>query len=83
MSSSYRASARSRKWVSSSGDGRVAALEIKTGQTAKPEWFRWLTEMRAAIGGKFVSGIVLYAGNEILPFGDRLLAVPISTLWEP
>ncbi len=64
-------------------DGRVVALEIKTGQTAKPEWFRWLTQMRDATGDKFISGVVLYAGNDVLPFGDRLLAVPISALWEP
>jgi hypothetical protein len=29
-----------------------------------------------------MAGIALYAGNEVLPFGDRLLAVPISSLWE-
>ncbi len=63
-------------------DGRVAALEVKTGQTAKPEWFRWLTQMRDTLRDTFTAGIALYAGNEILPFGDRLLAIPISALWE-
>jgi predicted AAA+ superfamily ATPase len=69
--------------VIEAADGRVAALEVKTGQTAKPEWFRWLTQMRDAVGNKFTAGITLYAGNEVLPFGDRLLAAPISSLWEP
>jgi hypothetical protein len=63
-------------------DGRVAAVEVKTGQTAQPEWFRWLGQMRDAIADKFMAGIALYAGNDVLPFGDRLLAVPISALWE-
>jgi hypothetical protein len=27
-------------------------------------------------------GIALYAGKEVLPFGDRLIAAPISALWE-
>lgn len=31
---------------------------------------------------KFTAGIALYTGNEVLPFGDRLLAVPLSSLWE-
>ena len=63
-------------------DGRIAAVEVKTGQTAKPEWFRWLGHMRDALGDKFMTGIALYTGNDVLPFGDRLLAVPLSSLWE-
>jgi uncharacterized protein len=68
--------------VIEAADGRVAALEVKTGQTAKPEWFRWLAQMRDTLTDKFAVGIALYAGHEILPFGDRLLAIPISALWE-
>ena len=67
--------------VPEAADGRIAALEVKTGQTAKPEWFRWLGQMRDAIGDKFMAGIALYAGHDVLPFGDRLIAAPIS-LWE-
>ncbi len=40
-------------------DGRVAAIEIKTGQTVKPEWFRWLRQMRDTIADKFTTGIAL------------------------
>ncbi len=68
--------------VLEAADGRIAALEIKTGQTAKPEWFRWLGQMRDTLGDKFMAGIALYAGHEVLPFGDRLIAAPISALWE-
>lgn len=68
--------------VLEAADGRVAGLEIKSGQTAKPEWFRWLGKMRDALGDKFKAGVALYTGDQILPFGDRLLAVPISALWE-
>jgi uncharacterized protein len=69
--------------VIEAADGRVTAIEVKTGQTAKPEWFRWLGQMRDTLGDKFTAGIALYAGNETLPFGDRLLATPISALWQP
>ena len=68
--------------VLEAADGRIAALEVKTGLTAKPEWFRWLGQMRDALGDKFMAGIALYAGHEVLPFGDRLIAAPISALWE-
>jgi hypothetical protein len=32
-------------------------------------------------GGQFVRGVVLYTGQEMLPFGKNLLALPISALW--
>lgn len=62
-------------------DGLVAALEVKTGQTPRQEWFRWLARMRDALDERFTAGVVLYPGPHVLPFGDRLLAVPISALW--
>ena len=68
--------------VLEAADGRVVGLAVKSGQTAKPEWFRWLAQMRDAVGDKFKVGVALYAGEQVLPFGDRLLAVPISSLWE-
>jgi uncharacterized protein len=69
--------------VLEAADGRIVGVEVKSHQTAKPEWFRWLGQMRDVVGEKFMAGIAaLYAGNEVLPFGDRLLAAPISALWE-
>jgi len=52
------------------------------GRTPRPEWFRWLALMHDAVGEKFVAGITLYTGDQVLPYGDRLLAVPMSALWE-
>jgi len=68
--------------VLEAADGRVVGIEVKSHQTAKPEWFRWLGQMRDTLGDKFMAGIALYAGDDVLPFGDRLLAAPISALWE-
>ena len=30
---------------------------------------------------RWVRGIVLYSGSEMLPFGGNLVAMPISALW--
>jgi uncharacterized protein len=68
--------------VLETADGRVLGLEIKAGQTPRPDWFRWLTQMRDALGDKFIAGITLYTGNQTLPYGDRLHAIPIPALWE-
>jgi len=69
-------------FVLEAADGRVVGLEVKAGQTPKQEWFRWLQQMRDTLGDQFVAGIALYSGRDVLPFGDKLLAVPISALWE-
>ncbi len=69
-------------FVLESSDGRIVAVEVKAGQTPKRDWFRWLGHMRDVLGDRFVGGFVLYGGQDVLPFGDRLLAAPISALWE-
>jgi predicted AAA+ superfamily ATPase len=69
-------------FVLESPDGHVVALEVKAGQTPKREWFRWLGHMRDVLGDRFRAGVVLYGGQHVLPFGDRLIAIPISALWE-
>ena len=33
------------------------------------------------LGGRFRAGIVLYAGEQQLSFGDRLTALPMAALW--
>jgi uncharacterized protein len=62
--------------------GRVVGVEVKSHATARPEWFRWLARMRDVLGERFITGIALYGGNDVLPFGDRLLTAPISALRE-
>jgi hypothetical protein len=32
-------------------------------------------------GRRWVRGIVLHSGSELLPFGDNLAALPVSALW--
>jgi hypothetical protein len=44
--------------------------------------FRGLEKLRSATGNRFVRGVVLYDGDDVASFGDGLLAVPISMLWE-
>ena len=63
-------------------DGRLAGIEVKASATVRGEDFKHLTTMRDRIGKeRFVRGVVLYTGGERLPFGERLEAWPVSTLW--
>ena len=43
--------------------------------------FRGLRFLQDAVGDRLRCGVVLYTGRETLPFGPRLWAVPISTIW--
>lgn len=57
------------------------ACEVKAGQDAGADDFRWLEYVRQRAGASFVAGVVLHAGQRVVPFGDRLWAAPISSLW--
>ena len=63
-------------------DGRLAGIEVKASATVRGEDFKHLAAMRDRIGDeRFVRGVVLYTGGERLPFGERLEAWPLATLW--
>jgi len=61
--------------------GQVAGVEVKAASTVREKDFRGLKRLRQATGRAFSAGVVLYDGDSVLPFGDRLSAVPISILW--
>jgi predicted AAA+ superfamily ATPase len=61
--------------------GRVAGIEVKAAATVRADDFRHLSQLRDRIGRDFVAGVVLFAGDRPLPFGDRMYALPVSALW--
>lgn len=58
----------------------LAGIEVKASATVRKEDFKGLNKLRDTCGKNFAAGIVLYDGESILPFGDRLFAIPISTM---
>lgn len=62
-------------------DGVIAAIEVKASATVKAGDFGSLRAMAEARGDRFAFGVVLYDGADVVPFGDRLAAVPLSSLW--
>jgi predicted AAA+ superfamily ATPase len=61
--------------------GEIVAVEIKAAETVRSEDFRAIRHLARRLGDRLVAGIVLYAGGQALPFGDRLRAYPIATVW--
>jgi uncharacterized protein len=62
-------------------DGTIAAVEVKAGAGAGASDFTALKSLRDQLGSQFQAGVVLYLGDQIVPFGDKLWLVPISALW--
>lgn len=67
--------------IAESEDGGLAGIEIKASATIASSDFTGLKKLRSATGADFRLGVVLYDGDEILPFGDRLWAAPVAALW--
>jgi uncharacterized protein len=61
--------------------GDLVAIEVKAAETVRAEDFRGINHLARRHGDRLIAGIVLYAGRQALPFGDRLRAWPIEALW--
>ena len=62
--------------------GRVVGVEVKAASTVRSDDFRGLRHLAERLGDSFVLGVVLYTGHRSLAFGDRMTALPISSLWQ-
>ena len=62
-------------------DGNILAIEVKSRGHALAEDFNTIRFLHEQLKSKFILGIVLYQGNDIIPFGEKYFALPISALW--
>ncbi|MBI1758319.1 MAG: ATP-binding protein [Actinobacteria bacterium] len=62
--------------------GEVVAIEVKAASTVRTEDFRGLRHLQQRLGDELIAGLVLYTGDQTLPFGPRLRAMPVSALWQ-
>lgn len=63
-------------------DGTLAGIEVKTSTRVGTADFKGLRELQKATGDDLQCGVVLYAGKDVVPFGEKLFAVPVSALWQ-
>ena len=56
-------------------------LETKASSTVTSEDFRWLRRLHDKLGDTFAQGVVLYLGPDVLRFGPKQVALPLSALW--
>jgi predicted AAA+ superfamily ATPase len=62
-------------------DGAIAGIEVKASATVGASDFQGLKALRDQLGERFSSGVVLYTGDQLIPFGDKLWLVPLPALW--
>jgi predicted AAA+ superfamily ATPase len=62
-------------------DGAVVGVEVKAAATVGAGDFRGLRKLADACGKELRLGAVLYDGEQVVPFGERLFAAPVSCLW--
>jgi len=72
-----RGDGKETDFVIENDSGEAIAIEVKLDSSINAKDFANLELCRNTIGDKFKKGIVLYTGEETIPFGDKLWAVPI------
>jgi len=63
--------------------GQITGIEVKSSGSVDGKDFKGLRHLQETEPERFLHGIVLYAGREVVPFGDSLWAVPLSVWWAP
>ena len=63
------------------GLGRVVGIEVKASATVSQGDFAGLSRLATATRDSFALGLVLYDHENTVPFGERMVAAPLSTLW--
>lgn len=61
--------------------GHVVGIEVKATAAVGTGDFKGLRALAEDLGDRFHRGIVLYTGSETIPFGARLYALPVESVW--
>jgi predicted AAA+ superfamily ATPase len=61
--------------------GRVVGVEVKASSTLGDRDVRGLESLAKAVGKRWIRGVVLYTGTEVIPFAPNLHGLPLPSLW--
>ena len=59
----------------------IVGIEVKASANVTQADFIGLRELASAAGKGFVRGVVLYTGEQLIPFEERLWAMPLGVFW--
>ena len=79
----YRtANGREVDFVLENNQGKIVGIEVKSSNSVDTNDFRGLKDLSETAGDQFVNGVVLYLGENVIPFGEKYFALPIDALWK-
>jgi predicted AAA+ superfamily ATPase len=62
--------------------GELVAVEVKAAATINERDYRTLAKLRDRRQERFLAGAVVYTGEQTIPLGERIWAIPVSSLWK-
>ena len=77
-----RGDGKETDFVIEKDNGETIAIEVKLDSSLNDKDFKNLELCRDTIGSKFKKGIVIYTGEDLVPYGNKIWAVPVNYLWE-
>jgi hypothetical protein len=63
-------------------NGEVVGIEVKASANPRPRDAAGLKLLRDRLGDRFSQGLLLYLGASLVPYGDRISAIPLAALWQ-
>jgi predicted AAA+ superfamily ATPase len=61
--------------------GQIVGIEIKSSTSLKSDASSGLKSLAESSGESFLRGVILYLGEQIVPFSPRIHAIPLPALW--
>ncbi|MBN1449197.1 MAG: ATP-binding protein [Bacteroidetes bacterium] len=64
------------------GNSELVCIEMKAAYSVAARDFRAMKKLQTGVGERFSAGVILYDGEQVAAFGEKLFAVPLRLLWE-
>lgn len=62
-------------------DKRIVGVEVKSSSSVTAADFKGLQQLAEMVPDQFHRGIILYTGDKVIPFGKKLVALPMQKLF--
>jgi predicted AAA+ superfamily ATPase len=69
-------------FVIESPDGKVAGIEVKLDGTINEKDWANMNVLHETTGNRFMKGIIIYTGTDLMQISRKIWAVPVNYLWE-
>jgi len=68
-------------FVIESPDGKIIGIEVKLDGTINEKDWANMNVLSETVGNRFLKGVIIYTGTELLPVSRNIWAVPVNYLW--